>query len=148
MKALGALDASALRLVRRYGEWVDVEHERFFTGETVPAILAAHGWTDDVVDFVFWVLAWNFYNSLQDYAQVWRGWGLRDAVVHREPRAFARHVAADLAEVIRMKNDPGRYGTGGLDQLAEQLPQPHEPWVAAFLDELRRLVGDPNTMEA
>jgi hypothetical protein len=34
----------------------------------------------------------------------------RDAVIQREPRAFARHIAADLAETIRLKDDPGRYG--------------------------------------
>ena len=142
VKVLGVLDHSALPMLRRYGASVDVEHEHYFAGTTVPAVVEAHGWTDDVVDFVFWVLAWNYYNTLQDYAQVWREWGLRDAIVHREPRAFARHVAADLAETIQMKDDPGRYGIGGLDNLARQIPQPHEPWAAAFFGELERIAAE------
>jgi len=143
VKTLGVLDRSALPTLRRYGIFVDVEHEYYFAGTTVPAVVKAHGWTDDVVDFVFWVLAWDYYNTLDDYGQVWGAWGLRDAVVHREPRAFARHVAADLAETIRMKDDPGRYGIGGLDKLARQIPQPHEPWAAAFFGELARVFAEP-----
>ena len=147
VKTLGVLDASALPTLQRYGVFVDPEHEYYFAGTTVPAVVKAHGWTDDVVDFVFWVLAWNFYNTLDDYGKVWGGWGLRDAVIHREPRAFARHIAADLAETIRMKDDPGRYGVGGMDQLARQIPQPHEPWAAAFFDELERIFAEPANAE-
>ena len=139
VKSLGVLDRSALPTLRRYGVFVDVEHEYYFAGTTVPAVIKAHGWTDDVVDFVFWVLAWNYYNTLDHYGQVWSAWGLRDAVVQREPRALARHVAADLAEAIRMKDDPGRYGIGGLDKLAKEIPQPHEPWAVEFFDELERM---------
>jgi hypothetical protein len=65
--------------------------------------------------------------------------GLRDAVVVRDPRAIARHIAGHLAEAIRTKVDPGRYGTGGLDKLAKDIPEPHEPWAAAFFDELERI---------
>jgi hypothetical protein len=143
VKTLGVLDGSALPTLKRYGVFVDPEHEYYFAGTTVPAVVKAHGWTDDVVDFVFWVLAWNFYNTLDDYRKVWAGWGLRDAVVHREPRAFARHIAADLAETIRMKDDPGRYGIASLDKLAKQIPQPHESWAAAFFDELERIFAEP-----
>jgi hypothetical protein len=147
VRSLGVLDRSALPTLRRYGVFVDVEHEYYFAGTTVPAVLKAHGWTDDVVDFVFWVLAWNFYNTLDDYGKVWGGWGLRDAVIHREPRAFARHIAADLAQTIRMKDDPGRYGIASLDKLANQIPQPHEPWAAAFFDELERIFAEPENAE-
>jgi hypothetical protein len=65
--------------------------------------------------------------------------GLRDAVVVRDPRAIARHIAGHLAEAIRTKVDPGRYGTGGLDKLAKDIPERHEPWAAAFFDELERI---------
>ena len=85
----------------------------------------------------------DYYNTLQNYGEIWVPWGLRDAVVKREPRAFARHIAGHLADAIRMKDDPGRYGTGGLDKLAKDVPQPHEPWLAAFFDELERLFAEP-----
>jgi hypothetical protein len=145
VRTLGVLDRSALPTLRRYGAFVDVEHEYYFAGTTVPAVIKAHGWTDDVVDFVFWVLAWHYYNTLSHYGEVWGAWGLRDAVVQREPRAFARHVAADLAEAIRLKDDPGRYGTGGLDKLAREIPLPHEPWAAAFFEELERIFAEPTS---
>jgi hypothetical protein len=143
VKALGVVDAAALPTLQRYGVFVDAEHEYYFAGTTVPAVIKAHGWTDAVVDFVFWVLVRNYYNTLQHYGKVWAEWGLRDAVVSREPRAFARHLAAQLAEMIRMKDDPGRYGTGGLDQLARDIPQPHEPWAAVFFGELERIFPEP-----
>ena len=148
VKTLGVLDRSALPTLRRYGVFVDAEHEYYFAGTTVPAVIEAHGWTDDVVDFVFWVLVRNYYNTLQDYGKVWREWGLRDAVVHREPRAFARHLASALSEIFRQVDDPGQYGSGGLDQLARQIPQPHEPWAQAFFGELERIAAERAGREA
>jgi hypothetical protein len=138
-KTLGVLDRSALPTLKRYGVLMDHEHEHCFAGTIVPAVVAAHGWTDDVINFVFWVLVLDYYNTLDDYGKVWAGWGLRDALIQREPREFARHIAVELAETIQRKVDPGRYGTGGLDRLAKQIPHPHEPWAAAFFEELERI---------
>jgi hypothetical protein len=142
VRALGVLDRRAIPTLERYGLLVDAEHEYYFAGTTVPDVIKAHGWTDDVVDFVFWVLVRNYYNTLQDYGAVWGSWGLRDAVVRREPRAFARHLVAELADLIEFRDDPGRYVTAGLDQLAEQIPQPHQPWAQAFFAELERIAVD------
>ena len=147
VKTLGVLDASALPTLQRYGVFVDPEHEYYFAGTTVPAVIKAHAWTDDVVDFVFWVLAWNYYNTLDHYGEIWGAWGLRDAVVGREPPALARRIAGHLADAIRMKDDPGRDGTGGLDKLANNIPQPHEPWLAAFFDELERIFAEPGSTD-
>jgi hypothetical protein len=108
VRALGVLDRSAIPTLERYGLLVDAEHEYYFAGTTVPDVIKAHGWTDDVVDFAFWVLVRNYYNTLQDSGAVWRSWGLRDAVVHqREPRAFARHLVAELADLIDSRMIPG-----------------------------------------
>jgi hypothetical protein len=142
VRALGVLDRSALPTLERYGLLVDAEHEYYFAGTTVPDVIEAHGWTDDVVDFVFWVLVRNYYNTLQDYGVVWREWGLRDAVVRREPRAFARHLTSALADLIARDDDPGRYGPWGFEQLAKQIPQPHEPWAQAFFAELERIAAE------
>lgn len=131
-------DPSSIPTLERYGQLVDAEHEYFFAGETVPAVIAAHGWTDEIVDFVFWVLVRNYYNTLQDYGTIWLSWGLRDAVVGRNPRALAQHLATELADIIRWVDDPSRYGAGGLDRLAREIPQPHESWAHAFFDELER----------
>jgi hypothetical protein len=108
-------------------------------GTTAPDVIRAHGWTADVLDFAFWVLVRNDYNTLQDYGHVWDAWGLRDAAVQREPRALTRHLVSALADLIAWKDDPGRDVIGAFDQLATQIPQPHEPWAAAFFDELERI---------
>ena len=138
VNVLGTLDHSALPTLKRYGLLVDAEHEYFFAGQTVPAVIAAHGWTNEVVDFVFWVLVRNYYNTLQEYSHVWQTWGLRDAVVRRDPRLLARHLASELAEIILWVDDPGRSGAAGLAKLAREVPQPYEPWARVFFEELER----------
>jgi hypothetical protein len=138
VKVLGVLDLSSIPTLERYGRLVDAEHEYFFAGETVRAVIAAHGWTDEIVDFVFWVLVRNYYNTLQEYGPIWQSWGLRDAVVQRNPRALAQHLVTELADIIRWVADPSRYGAAGLEKLAREIPQPHEPWARAFFDELEK----------
>jgi hypothetical protein len=65
--------------------------------------------------------------------------------VQREPRAFARHLASELKDVIARDDDPGRYGPGGLQKLAEQVPQPYEPWAASFFAELEHIAAERAT---
>ena len=147
--ALGVLDHSALQTIRRYGYHVDGEHERFFGRETVPAIVRAHGWSDDVIDFIAWVVVHGFDNSLTNYNDVWSGWGLRDAVVRRyRPEEFAQRVAAEIAAIEIWRKScrkprargPMRYGSTGTDQLACDLPKPHRArGCAAFFLELERI---------
>ena len=118
---LGIIDASALPAIRRYGFLVDAEHESFFTGTTVPAILKAHGWTDDVIDFMTWVMLRKFYNSLHDYNKVWKDWRMRDAVVAKmTPRAFADRVRKEIDAILFFNRDPARFGSAGMDQLHDQ----------------------------
>ena len=89
-------------------------------------------------------LVWNFYNTLSNYGDAWSGWGLGEAVKRHEPRAFARHIAAELKETIRLQDDPAYYGTGGFERLAREVPQPHDAWLTAFLDDLQTTIGDPD----
>lgn len=46
---------------------------------------------------------------------------------------------AALADLVRRVDDPGRCGTAGLEKLARDIPQPHEPWAQAFFEELERV---------
>lgn len=139
---LGILDTGTLPTVVAYGRVVDAEHEYTFVGETVPGIARVHGWTDETIDFIFWVLIRNFFNGLQNFDEVWTGLYLRGAVGQRDPVALARRVVElnrdDLTS--RRYAVPGR--PGGLEQLAADIPQPHEPWAVAFFaaaqDELNR----------
>jgi hypothetical protein len=143
--ALAVLDHSALPTLRRYGKLVDHEHESFFARQTVPAVIRAHGWTENVLDFIVWVLLEDFYNALPDHNEVWSGWGLRDAAIRRYPRnpaAFARRVAReiDAGQFWHFSTKYcARYGNAGLDRLATQIRQPREPWVNAFFVELERI---------
>jgi hypothetical protein len=129
---LGVLDTSTLATVMAYGRVVDAEHEYTFVGETFPGIVRVHGWTDETIDFGFWVLIRNFFNGLQDFDEVWSGWHLRGAVTQRDPVALARRVV----ELNRDAITTGRYQVqgrpGGLEQLATDIAQPHEPWAVAF----------------
>lgn len=143
VEALGVLDRAFLPVLERYGYTVDAGHEYHFAGTTVPAVIQAHGWTPEVVDFVFWVLVRNFYNTLQDYGAVWRDWGLRDAVVREDPHALARRLATRLEDVIHRAGDPGRYGSWALEKLAEEIPS--EPWTEQFFSELDRLFPEGRT---
>jgi hypothetical protein len=146
VRTLGVRDPSALPTLERYGTLIDAEHQgEAFTRGTVPAVIAAYGWTDDVVDFVFWFLVRDFD---ADVAEVWDTWGLRDAVVRREPRALARHLAPRLAEIAASGGDPGRFGLLAMDDLAAQLAQPHELWMEAFFQELDRIFAEPADAEA
>jgi hypothetical protein len=111
---------------------VDAEHEYTFVGETVPGIVRVHGWTDDTIDFGFWVLVRNFFNGLQDFDEMWSGWYLRGALSQRDPVAVARRVV----QLNRDDITSGRYRVkgrpGGLEQLAADIPQPHDAWAVAF----------------
>jgi hypothetical protein len=144
VRTLAVRDPDALQLMRRYGRAVDIGHEHFFSRETVPAVIAAHGWTDAVIDFVIWVMLRNFYNTLQDYNEIWTQWGMGKAVKSRfSPEAFARRVAAEVEANRDWVEFLGDYGAEGLDQLAKDLPR--EPWVREFLAALKPLTG---TMDA
>ncbi|GAA2163490.1 hypothetical protein [Pedococcus bigeumensis] len=129
---LGVLDTSTLPTLMAYGRVVDAEHEHTFVGETVPGIVRVHGWTDETIDFVFWVLVRNFFNGLQDFDEVWSGQHLRGAIVQRDPVEVARRVVELNRDAITSRRYavPGR--PGGLEQLAADIPQPHEPWAVAF----------------
>jgi hypothetical protein len=129
---IGILDTSTLPTVMAYGRVVDAEHEYTFVGETVPGIARVHGWTDETIDFIFWVLIRNFFNGLQDFDEVWTGLYLRGAVTRRDPVALARRVVELHRDDIASRRYAVQGRPGGLEQLAADIPQPHEPWAVAF----------------
>jgi cytochrome oxidase Cu insertion factor (SCO1/SenC/PrrC family) len=136
VRTLAVLDRNALSTLCRYSSCID-GHEGFFLGETVPALIKAHGFTDEVIDFMVWMLM-RFHGELADSGEVWRQWGLGKAVTRRfSPEDFARRVGAQIDEMIDWPDDwDARYGMNGMDKLAEDLPKPHDPWLAAFFTEL------------
>lgn len=135
--ALGCMDRTALPLIKDYGRLVDPGHEYVFAGTTVPAIAKAHGWTADIVDFVFWVIARDFYNTRQDHRTAWRELGLRNAVSRQDPGAFARHILFAIADLMQTARPPTRYGTTGMDRFAQHVSDPDDLWTSEFLRRLR-----------
>ncbi|QNA85059.1 hypothetical protein G4G27_14430 [Sphingomonas sp. So64.6b] len=137
---LGLIDPEALPTVQAYGRVVDREHEYQFAGRVVPAIVQAHGWSDVMVDFVFWVMIRNYFNTLTDFNAIWTEWGLRDALDSRDPIAWAqRVVGANRRALTSGKFAAGRR-KGGLKQLGSDVPKPHDSWLATFLKEADRLL--------
>ena len=123
VKALGVLDRSALETVARYGRMVDREHEFYFIQTTLPAIVRAHGWTAEVVDFELAMLLAGFDIG----SSLWRDWGMGAAVAaSTSPEDFA----ARIIEVIARESPPEelyRFGHPQLYQLWEEIA-PLTPW--------------------
>lgn len=96
LKALGMLDATAVALIRRYP--ADTAHNPLLMERILPAIVAAHGWTDDIVELAIdWVLLQQLHNEDGGY---WRKRGLGAAIASRyTPKAFVRRMQADGGEV-------------------------------------------------
>ncbi len=146
--ALGVLDPNSLVTLRRYGMTVDLAHENYFTASTIPAIVAAHGWTEPVTDFVIWVLLRGYGNGSLDYPKVWHMWGMEKAARRQTPEAFARRVMQEFVKLDGYDDDPGQYGASGMDRLATDLPKPHDAWLRAFFAELRRMAGQAQAVPA
>jgi hypothetical protein len=132
VRTLGVRDLSALPTIKRYGRLVDPEHEYYFAGQTVPAMIAAHGWTDDMVDFVFWVAIMGYFNTVS-FSQIWSNWGLRNAVAGQVPKAVARRMALTNADLIAQR------GTRWIATWQQEINGRDETWLEAFLDELRMI---------
>jgi hypothetical protein len=146
--ALGVLDPNSLVTVRRYGMTVDLAHENYFTASTIPAIVAAHGWTEPVADFVIWVLLRGYGSGSLDYPKVWHMWGLEKAARRQTPEAFACRVMQEFVNLDGYDNDPGQHGASGMDRLAADLPKPHDAWLRAFFAELRRMAAQAQAVPA
>jgi hypothetical protein len=129
---LGVLDVSTLPTLMAYGEVVDAEHERTFAGETFPGIVRVHGWTDETIDVAFWVMVRNYHHGLQDFDEVWTGLHLRGAITQRDPAAVAQRVVQLNRDDLISRRHAVQRRPGGLEQLAADIPHPHEPWAVAF----------------
>ncbi len=131
VKTLGVHDHGAMAAICAYGAQVDGEHEYTFAGETLPAIIEAHGWTDQVVALIFAAMDFSFYNTVSDET-VWNDWGLKAAVQARDPIATAHMVVSSISNVGRSSVGRGRLAqwAGILRRLGP------DPWIDAFADEL------------
>lgn len=96
LKTLGVLDASAVAVIRRYP--ADTAHNPLLMERILPAIVAAHGWTDDIVELAIdWVLLQQLHNEAGAY---WRKRGLGAAIAKRyTPQAFVDRMKADDGEM-------------------------------------------------
>ena len=102
------LDPQALPLVRHYGELMDGGHEHHFPDAIVPAVIGAHGWSEATIDFMLWVLIFNFYNTFDVPTTVWRDLGLADAVRPLNPKAVAGRLVQSLGPQVTRASSAGR----------------------------------------
>lgn len=138
---LAELDAQSLPLIRAYGQKIDGGHEYFFAGKTVPAVIAAHGWTQDVIRFVTWAMIYNFYNTYDRISTVWRNLGLSAAAAQSSPKQYATMVVDEFAGEITS----GTLSWDALATLRRELASDTNTWEQEFLDELERLAPGSTT---
>ena len=135
---LGEMDESALPVLIAYGEGIDGGHEYYFAGDTMPAVVKAHGWTDDVTAFVAWVLAFNYYNTYDAASTIWEHIGLGKALMRRTAREAAGFVYQSLTPFV----DAGRLEWTNFACLRRELSQRMSEWERDFFDELIALTGE------
>lgn len=137
-RRLGEMDESALPVLIAYGEGIDGGHEYYFARDTMPAVVQAHGWTDDVTAFVAWVLASNYYNTYDAVSTIWENIGLGKALMRRPAREAASFVHQRLTPYV----DAGRLKWTNFARLRQELSKRMNDWERNFFDDLIALVGE------
>lgn len=139
-KALAMLDKGSLPALRRYGAMMDREHEGHFVNTVVPAYLAAHGWSEDALDFAIWLVLADFFNAL-NHAQLWRDWGMRDAAAAgHAPEAFAARIRAALAG-HPPSAQPEKFGHHTLGVMEHSLRRRPDDWTGRLFTALAQQGG-------
>lgn len=132
-QALGVLDQSALREIGAYGACWDDEHATYFTRNLVPAVVAAHGWTDEVVAFA--LSAMFRHDDIAE--QLWCKLGMRAALEKTlSPEEFAGQVVSELK--ANPPEESFRFGHYALLKLWESENQ-RSAWEERLFAELDRL---------
>lgn len=137
---LGEMDESALPILIAYGEGIDGGHEYFFAGDTMPAVIEAHGWTQEVTAFVAWTLAFNFYNTYDCPTTIWEKIGLGNALKEYTAPAAAAFIHNRLSPLV----EAGRLEWRAFVILQDRLGDGMDRWERAFFSRLMALVGETN----
>jgi hypothetical protein len=138
VRRLGELDEASLPAIIAYGQEIDGGHEYYFAGDTMPAILAAHGWTEPVTAFVAWTLAFNFYNTYDRASTIWQNIGLGNALKQGTAEEAADFVHSRLAPFI----DAGRLDWQNFACLRGELGTAISDWESEFFTRLVALAGE------
>lgn len=134
---LSEMDAASLPILMAYGEGIDGGHEYYFAGNTMPAVVAAHGWTDEVIAFVAWVHAFNYYNTYDAPTTIWQTIGLGQALKQRAPRDAACFIHAQLGPFV----EAGRLDWKNFACLRDRLGNSVDSWEKEFFGQLVALAG-------
>ena len=137
---LGEMDETALPILIAYGEGIDGGHEYFFAGDTMPAVIEAHGWTQEVTAFVAWTLAFNFYNTYDCPSTIWRQIGLANALKDYTAPAAAAFIHNRLSPLV----EAGRLEWRAFVILQDRLGDGMDSWERTFFSHLMALVGETN----
>lgn len=134
----GEMDQASLPILIAYGEGIDGGHEYYFAGNTAPAVIAAHGWNDEVIAFVAWVHAFNYYNTYDSPTTIWQHIGLGKALKQRPAKDAARFIHAWLGPFV----EAGRLDWTNFAHLRHRLGPAMDSWEREFFDHLAVLAGD------
>jgi len=133
---LGEMDEGSLPLLIAYGEGIDGGHEYYFAGDTLPAVVAGHGWTDEVICFVAWAHAFNYYNTYDAPTTIWQRIGLGKALKQRPAKGAAEFLYSQLAPFVAA----GRLQWTNFECLRDSLGADMDAWEQDFFDYLTLLV--------
>lgn len=143
---LGLLDQDRLRVVIRYLQVVDSEHEGFFSTQAAPQILSHHGWTRQTLEFAFMFMCHTSMNSgiAPDF---WSQSGIRTAapaMVSAEEFAEFSHEA--LERYGYPAEEESEFGHWLISEIAEELPSRDVTrWDREFFDAFRELARPKRT---
>lgn len=132
VRRLGEMDEGALPLLIAYGEGIDGGHEYYFAGDTMPAIIKAHGWSDQVTVFVAWVLAFNYYNTYDTPMTIWHDMGLGKALQRRSAKEASTFLHSELSPFL----DSGRLDLNSFARLRKELGVSASAWELELFDRL------------
>ncbi len=135
---LAQLDHSSLPLIQQFGQLMDGGHEYYFPSEIIPALIKAHGWTEEMLDFGFWVILFNFYNTYDDPTRVWRDFGLAKALSGKDPIEIARRVVS----VYEPEVESERLNWNDLFHLKKCLGSDITEWDRIFFEALENILPD------
>lgn len=98
---------------------------------------AAHGWTDEVIAFVGWAHAFNYYNTYDALTTIWQRIGLGNAPKQRPAKAAAEFLYSQLVPFVAA----GRLQWTNFECLQDRLGADMDAWEQGFFDHLTLLVG-------
>lgn len=136
--ALAKLDSKASDTLRRFGDRIDGEDEWVFGRQTVPAFINAHGYSDEILEFVTWVFARGYENAVEPYV-IWRDFGLSHAMQKKYSPLEGAEFVLQVMEKTGLRPDTETLmGSVSFGSIKFALDKDLNDWERRFLFELEQ----------